>query len=164
MLTIPINLKLSHIKHAYLVRKKQNNDLIFTGYDTLPDIITLRKIASHPMFDSSIEYNAIIIGAFEHYGMAYNAIREELKKTNEQPPILNYHVGKNYNRDKIILCNETMQIFKSQKDICSYFDIRQSNLSKHLTQYPGFKRLKGYSFRYLNAEELEKMRPYLKNV
>ena len=152
MFTIKTNIKHNHKKHAYVVKNSLTQEIIFTGVDTLKKIVTLDKINSLPEFDSAPDYEIIVLGAFDQEGHARNAIHYHYGSICPQ---LNISVGQagKYIHSRLIYCNETGQCFFTQQEAALYFNISQSNLSKHLKGYPGHKSIKGRTFKWLNHNE-----------
>lgn len=81
----------------------------------------------------------------------YEAVNFRMKYIIAQKPICNMQ-GKSIGVSRIIVCNETGQEYASITEAARKMDAGLSNMTNHINRKPGFKSVKGYTFRRKDAD------------
>lgn len=149
-----LNSRESHWYYAYKMIDTESNQVLLTGVATLKDIVTFQTPAGLDGFVDYLYYNFEILGPYTQEYEARNMMGEWLKNMSYTPP-LNLARVIQRNR-KVIKCNETNQVFRTQQDACQFFGISTGNMSNHLRHKPGFKTLKGRTFSYASNEDIQR--------
>jgi len=127
-----------------------HKQLVFMSYGLLKDIISFHPFRSNPKFIEGEIYTVVLVNGYKNKFEAERGFNiwlgmSELNGT--VPPYNIYNVK--YNTNKYIQCLDNGKYYKSAQDIVKIFNLPQGALSCHLRGVPGYKRVKGLSFKYV---------------
>lgn len=120
-----------------------NQKIIFVFYSKLANSMSISALLSNPAFNVNQLYNFQIYNTYQTSREAQNGLGEFLKLYGM--PELNKTIK--WNRMTRIECIETGKIFKNQYECAKLQAINQSQLSQHLRRNPGYKSIKGMTYR-----------------
>lgn len=132
----------------YMFSVLQGMEVLYTGYDTLQNVVTLEKLKVLTMIDQTADYRIVINGPYSDWVKAENAVQEQVRIDGRMPP---YNRILSNLKTQRVRCIETGVIYRNASECANSTGVASGNLSKHLRRQPGYKRLKGFTFEYVLA-------------
>ena len=130
--------------------------LVFMFYGKLKDIVSLRPFRTNPKFDEKENYTFVLIQPCKDRIEADNALTAALNRSelNGNTPPYNIY-NQTYNDRYFIQCLNNGKFYRTAQDVVKIFRVSQPALSNHLRGVTGYKRVKGLSFKFYNAENAQ---------
>lgn len=126
----------------YKVMNAKNGDILFIDACKMSTMLNLEGLLDNPTFDPDSEIIIGVMSVHDDEHGANNALKNELRVTYPS-----FNKTRSYCRSSAVECIETGERFRNQSDCAKAHDIPQGNLSNHLKQKPGYKSVKGRTYR-----------------
>jgi len=136
---------------VYKVTQPPNPEVLFIGLSEFHNVTKLYQLAGNPLFNKSLRYRIESLSTHESRWQALNA-QGEACQANGHMPIFNkvLHMSKG----GIVLCNETLEVFKTAHDCAIAHNIAPSRLSNHLNKRIGYKTINKRTYRRVTLESI----------
>jgi hypothetical protein len=156
-MTINISLTRESVdKHAWCVYLHFINDdqtPIFAGVCKVKNLLDMKEARGNTAWLELVRpptpMRVAIIHSSNDY---YDVVNYRMRFIMAQKTVCNMK-GKSIGVSRIIICNETKQEFKSITEAARAFNADLSNMNNHVNRKPGFKSVKGHTFRRKDADE-----------
>ena len=140
-----------NIHHVYMVLRLNDGfeEIVYIGQNTLAGIVRLDDLIKLPAFEKNLTYSLCVLTCHKREFDAKNAVGPAIRIICEnRTPI--YNIRSSYNaRRSGIICNETGKTFKTVTEAAREMGLSQGNLSQHVSGRPGFRQVKGYTFKWI---------------
>lgn len=132
-----------------------SSKLIFMYYGKLKDIVSLSPFRTNPKFDEKEIYTICLITPCRDKIDAENRLSAAINESelNGNTPAYNIY-NRKYNDYYFIQCLDNGKFYKSAQDVVKIFKVSQPALSCHLRGVPGYRHVKGLTFKYYSGETL----------
>lgn len=122
-------------------------DVVFIGMCPFYQMGVLPDAKSNPFFKDDTNYILHVTDVCSTKGEALKTHSNRIRD-NGPMPIMNKH-GYFYKRKGLIECIETGVTYQTASEAARINGSTQSNLSNHLNNKPGFRSVKGKTYRYV---------------
>lgn len=127
----------------YLLTPEQK--ILFVWYSKISNAMSIIHAKANPAFDKNQQFSFHIYAIYKDQRQAINGMGEFFKLYGM--PELNKTVT--YNRRTKVQCVETGVIYNSQYECAKLEGLNQAQLSQHLRRNPGYKTIKGHTYKNL---------------
>lgn len=134
----------SHV--VYFLRDIATAEILFVGSGPLNSIFTLNELNRNGSFERNRDYIFQLHSRHDNRVDALNAVGAWMR-TQETMPTLNRHGAFGHKGD--IRCNETGEVFRSQKAAAMAHGIDAGALGRHLARKPYHKSVKGRTYDFV---------------
>lgn len=136
----------------YSLTKANESEPCFIWYCKVSKLLSLTDALKNPDFDKTANYTLSIISYHNNWIECNNALKPLFAGISGGMPVLNRTQW--INRRTPVKCDQTGQVWNSQRDCAEQLGLNQAQLSQHLRRNPSYKTVKGMTFTNVSAAKL----------
>ncbi len=135
----------------YEIWDAASGKLLYIGCNRLSDITAAPDARTSPDWPGNSHPISIAIKYIGTRVDVLNARGDAIRQLPATPPC---NVRSRRFTSRVVICNETGETFRTQAEAARATGCSQSNIAQHLRGKPGFRSVKGRTFRYAHKESI----------
>lgn len=143
MINIQLKIAMNQADEFWAVYSLQDeNNVVFIGNCNFTDVLKMPDVRGIPQFDPNKQYTLQVISV--HHTAAEAKVAASKLTTQHNRPVLNQSAA--MKRHCAVKCVETGKIYYNATECANQNGIKQSALSNHLNNKPGYRTVKGNTY------------------